>query len=72
MDSIGLQFTDPADNGTAWYWDYKEASDIPSPNSETYPAEIYVSLVVSSSSAQRATPERPVLLLYMKCYGGVL
>ncbi|RSH90988.1 hypothetical protein EHS25_010164 [Saitozyma podzolica] len=38
---IGLQFTNPADNGTAWYWDYKEASDIPSPNADTYPAEIY-------------------------------
>lgn len=38
---IDLQFTDPADNGTAWYWDYKKAADLPSPNPKTYPAIIY-------------------------------
>jgi hypothetical protein len=57
MGSIGLQFTNPADNGTAWYWDYKEASDIPSPN-----ADIYVSRAESCPSA-RGTPEPPALLL---------
>ena len=39
---ISLQFTSPADNGTAWYWDYKLASDLPDPNNQTYPASIYV------------------------------
>lgn len=39
--SISLQFVDPSDNGTAYYWDYKEASDKPYPNPMTYPAAIY-------------------------------
>ncbi|WVQ82790.1 hypothetical protein IAT38_004922 [Cryptococcus sp. DSM 104549] len=38
---IDMQFTDSADNGTAWFWDYKLGSDLPPPNPETFPAEIY-------------------------------
>lgn len=43
IHSISLQFVDPSDNGTAYYWDYKEASDKPYPNPDTYPAAIYSS-----------------------------
>lgn len=39
---ISLQFTDEKYNGTAWYWTYKQASDIPDPNNITYSPQIYV------------------------------
>jgi hypothetical protein len=51
--SISLQYTSSEANGTAWYWDYKQASDIPDPNNVTYPPSIYVSykrLVVPNES----------------------
>ncbi|ODN97951.1 hypothetical protein I350_07588 [Cryptococcus amylolentus CBS 6273] len=40
---ISLQYVDTKSNNTPWYWDYKLASDIPDPNPDTFPAEIYES-----------------------------
>ncbi|ORX36108.1 hypothetical protein BD324DRAFT_657052 [Kockovaella imperatae] len=38
---ISVQFDNAEWIGQPWYWDYKQASDIPAPNNQTYPASIY-------------------------------
>ncbi|KAK4689143.1 hypothetical protein P7C73_g972, partial [Tremellales sp. Uapishka_1] len=38
---LSMQFLSASDNGTAWYGDYKEGSDLPDPNNVTYTPMIY-------------------------------